>query len=364
MATPSATSTWWDFAIRLALVGCVAAWAFFILRPLLILIVWGGITSIAVYPVHRRLAKPWGERPKLAAAVTVGLALVIVVVPIALLAVSLSNEIASLVAEYDAGTLTIPAPPEHLDRWPLIGHRVGPAWALAHDDLHAAVARYAPGLEALRHKAVHAASSMAWGLLEFVFSLIVMGVFLAKATSTEAAVRRLAQRVAGDTGEVLVDQARETVRSVARGVVGVAAIQAVLLGLGCWIAGVPGPALWGVAAFAVAIAQINPMLLMIPGIVYLFQTAPTWVAVSFTVWSVLVGFLDNVLKPLLLGRGVDAPMLVVFAGAIGGLLLWGVAGLFVGPVVLVVALVVARTWMLADMRAPEPERQLQLELQT
>jgi predicted PurR-regulated permease PerM len=170
-------------------------------------------------------------------------------------------------------------------------------------------------------------------------------VLLAKAESLGALGRRLARRIAGNNGERFVTLAVATTRSVARGVLGVALIQAILAGIGFLAVGIPGAGLWAMIALLTCIVQIGPGPVVIPAAIYIFASADTTTAVLFAAWSVFVMLIDNFLKPILLGRGVDVPLIVVVLGAIGGLLTMGIIGLFIGAIVLVLGYTVLLIWL-------------------
>jgi predicted PurR-regulated permease PerM len=185
--------------------------------------------------------------------------------------------------------------------------------------------------------------------VKFVISIVIAGVLLANGARAADASREIATRLAGERGAPLTELARATVQSVTRGILGVAAIQSLLAGMGLLAVGVPAAGLWALLVLLLAVIQLPPLLVLGPIIVYVFWTSSTLVAVAFAVWTLLVGTIDNFLKPLLMGRGVDVPMLVVFLGAIGGFMLDGIIGLFVGAVVLALGYSLFTAWLqLAD----------------
>jgi predicted PurR-regulated permease PerM len=189
------------------------------------------------------------------------------------------------------------------------------------------------------------AADMGGAILMFIVSVIVAGVLLAYSENGSRFANRFAIRLAGDQGGDYVRAAESTVRSVAVGILGIAFIQAVLAGLGMLVAGIPGAGLWAFLCLLLAITQIGSLPVLLPAVIYMFVTADTLPAVLFTVWAVLVGLSDNILKPILLGRGVEAPMLVVLLGAIGGLIASGVVGLFVGAVIFTLGYKLFLVWL-------------------
>jgi predicted PurR-regulated permease PerM len=191
-----------------------------------------------------------------------------------------------------------------------------------------------------------------------IVATAIAGVFLANADSTRAAMLRFCRRIMADRGEEMLQTTTATVRSVAVDVLGIAFIQAVLAGAGLLLAGVPGAGIWTLAILILAIAQLPPWLILGPIIFYVFSVESTTVAMIFMIWSIIVSFSDVVLKPLLLGRGVDTPILIILIGAIGGMITSGIIGLFVGAVVFTLGYKLVQAWLRAgepdDAVAPQP----------
>jgi predicted PurR-regulated permease PerM len=190
--------------------------------------------------------------------------------------------------------------------------------------------------------------------LQFIFAVAIAGVLLARAEAGKGAAEAVALRLAGERGRDFAALAEATVRSVTRGILGVALIQASLAGLGFLAVGVPAAGLWALIALLLSVVQVGVFPVVIPVLIYVFFTADTLTAVLFLIWSIFVGSIDNVLKPILLGRGVAVPMAVIFVGAIGGFLSSGIIGLFVGPVVLVLSYKLFLAW-LYEAQVPTPE---------
>ena len=192
------------------------------------------------------------------------------------------------------------------------------------------------------------------GILKFVISIIIAGVLLANAAGGGQAARAIATRLTGERGTKSVELAVATVRSVTLGILGVALIQTFLAGLGLLVVGVPGAGLWALLVLILAVVQLPTILILGPIIVYVFSTSSTVTAVVFAIWSVLVGISDAFLKPLLMGRGVDVPMLVIFIGAIGGFMTSGIIGLFVGAIIFALGYKLFLLWLNEDTQ-PEGE---------
>lgn len=334
-----------EAAIRLGLLALLVMWCFQIVRPFLIPFVWGIIIAVAVDPGYERLQAVLGGRRGLAAVLFTLLLLLLLIWPAAMLATTLVEGARDLAARFAEGTLTIPPPFEGVAAWPVVGEPIARFWTLASENLADALTEIRPQLAVVVGWVLATAGQASLDILQFTAAIIIAGVLLTYARSGGAAVRALAERLAGEDGITYTDIGQQTVRSVARGILGVALIQSLLAGLGFLAAGVPAAGLLALICLLLAVVQIGPGIVLIGAVVYVFSQASTTVAVAFAAWCIFVGLLDNFLRPLLLGRGVRVPMLVIFVGAIGGLLSSGIIGLFVGSVVLAVGYTVLITWL-------------------
>ncbi|MCU0834345.1 MAG: AI-2E family transporter [Chromatiaceae bacterium] len=355
--TASATSRAVETAIRIGLLALLAAWCYQIVAPFLVPIVWGVIIAVAGYPAYLRL-RDWLDGREIAAAVVFSLLLLVAILaPAALLSGTLVEGAQGLVEQFQEGSIRVPPPPPGVAEWPLIGGWVEGYWSQAAENLKATLLGIAPQLKAAAQWLLGAAAGAGFGLLQFIFAVAIAGVLLARAEAGKAAGEAIALRLAGERGREFAALAEATVRSVTRGILGVALIQSTLAGLGFLAVGVPAAGLWALIALLLSVVQLGVFPVVIPVLLYVFFTADTLTAVLFLIWSVFVGSIDNVLKPLLLGRGVAVPMAVIFIGAIGGFLSSGIIGLFVGPVVLVLGYKLFLAW-LYEAQVPTPEATL------
>jgi predicted PurR-regulated permease PerM len=347
-----------EIAVRIGVLAVLAWWSYGIARPFLFPILWGVIIAVAVYPGYRRLEARLNGRRLLAATLFTALMLAVLVVPAVLLGGSLASGAEKLAAAFHAGTLQVPPPPERVASWPLVGADLHRFWQLASENLQEAVQQAGATLKQAARWLLDAAAGVALALLEFALAIVIAGVLLAHAEAGGRVTRAIAERLAPERGVGFAKVAEETVRSVATGILGVALLQGVLAGLGFLVAGVPAAGLLTVVCIVLGVIQIGVALVMIPVVIYLFFTADTSTAVAFLVYAILISPLDNILKPLLLGRGVRVPMVVVFIGAIGGFIHAGIIGLFVGAVIFTLGYGLFMAWLypqaLAE-RAVEPE---------
>lgn len=333
-----------EASIHIGLAILLTIACFLILRPFVPLLSWGIIIGVAAYPAFQKLQKALGGRGGLSAALFTLLLLALLVVPGILLGGTVVGGIQSLVAHFKEGKLIIPPPPANVENWPLIGTPVKSLWGRASNDLTGAIRSFAPQLKAFLPEVFSASAGVGFAVLQFALSIVFAGIVLAKADSAYELVCSLCKRIFGERGPDLQRLMGATIRSVTAGILGVALIQSVLAGLGFLVAGLPGAGLWAVLFLIAAVLQVGALVL-IPAVIYMFAIAGTTKAVVFLIWCVFVAVLDNVLKPLLLGRGVDVPMAVMFLGAIGGFVAFGLIGLFVGAVVLSIGYRLAVTWL-------------------
>jgi predicted PurR-regulated permease PerM len=320
-------------------------------------VVWGIIIAVAAHPGYRRLEAALGGRRTIAATLFTLLMLILLIGPTVMLAGTLVESAQGLAADLADGTLSIPAPPESVGSWPIIGEPLERFWHLASVNLGAALGEIRPQIAAFGRWLLATVAELGLGILQFVLAIIIAGVLLAHAQGGGQTARAIATRLAGERGLDYAELGQATVRSVARGILGVALIQSFLAGLGFLAVGVPGAGLLALVCLLLGVVQIGPAIVLIGTVIYVFSTADTFTAVIFLIWSIFVGLLDNVLKPVLLGRGVKVPMVVIFVGAIGGFVASGIIGLFVGSVVLGLSFTLFKAW-LKEPRQPSGEQSI------
>jgi predicted PurR-regulated permease PerM len=346
-----------DAAIRISLLALLVLWCFQIVKPFIMPVLWGAIMAVAIYPLFVKAYTAFGGRQKLTATLITLLALAVLIVPTVMLSGSMVESSKALATDIEAGTLTVPPPSDKVKDWPLIGEKLHGAWSLASTNLEGALEKFKPQVEAVGKWLLSGAAGVGGGVLMFVISIIIAGAFLVYGRSGSQAMESIAGRVMGkQNGKEFVDLAGATIRSVAQGVLGVALIQSVLAGIGLLVMGVPYAGIWAVLVLLLAIIQLPPLLILGPIIVYEFSVAETVPAVIFMIWSLIVSVSDGFLKPLFLGRGMGIPMLVILLGAIGGMILSGIIGLFVGAVVLAVGYTLFMAWL--DQEQQDSEEQV------
>ena len=334
-----------EAAIRIGLIVLLAAWCFEIVRPFIIPLIWGIIIAIASHPGYRWLRAALGDRSTLAAAAFALIALAGLIVPAVLLAGTLVETAQTLAKDLSQGTIKVPPPPESVASWPVIGKPLQQFWLLASVNFGQALAEIGPHLKPFGRWLLAAAAGTGLGILQFIMAIVIAAVFLARVHFSHELAMAIAMRLAGERGTEYTELAGATIRSVARGILGVALIQSLLAGLGFLAVGLPAAGFLALLCLLLAVLQVGPALVVVPVIIYVFATADTVTAILFLIWSMVVLVSDNILKPILLGRGVRVPMIVIFIGAIGGLLTSGIVGLFVGAVVLALGYTLFLAWL-------------------
>ena len=348
---PVGASALLEVLIRAGLIFALAALCFQIFAPFLTLMVWGLILAVTLYPMQEYVAAKMGGRQGLAATLIVILGIALIVAPTAILMSSLGDSVQRLIHDVQSDALVIPAPRESVAGWPVIGERVYALWSQAHADLPALVKSMQPKIGDLAKSALAFVASIGGGLLLFLAALIIAGILMAFGRSGSRASVAISERLAGPArGAEFATLATATIRAVAQGVIGVAFIQAIIVGLCLLVAGVPWAGVLAMIALVLGIAQIPALIVTLPAIAYIWLLGDygKGEAILYTLLIFVAGLADNVLKPLMLGRGVDAPMPVILIGALGGMAAAGILGMFVGATLLALGYQLFMGWVAAN----------------
>jgi len=350
----------YQFAIRASLrIGFIALLillSFLILKPFIMIVAWGIIIAVGIYPFFRKFTKVLGGRKKLATTLITLLLLAVVIVPSLLFTTGTVDSMQTLAADFKKGSLIIPLPPDKVADWPVVGGPIYEIWELSATNLEAALIKMKPQIQEYGPKIVGSIASLGFTVLQLILAIIIAGALLLNAKAGARATDNIFKLLAGDDGEAFTNIAQGTISSVVQGVLGVAIIQAIAAGIGLLLVGMPGAGIWVLLVLMLAIMQLPPAIILIPISIYVFTITETTPAVIFLVWSIIVSISDTFLKPMLLGRGVDVPMLVILLGAIGGMMLSGIIGLFVGAVVLAITYKVFGAVIKRSENKPEPAK--------
>ena len=335
-----------EAAVRLGLLLLLAIWCFKIITPFIMPVMWGVIIAVAIYPLFIKLKSAMGGRNKLAATVYTLVMLALLITPTVMISNSVIDTSSILSERYEAGTLEIPPPSDSVKEWPLIGEKTHAVWLQASENLEATLKKYDEETKKVGKAIVSGAAGAAGAILQFVLSIIISGILVANASGAYDVTIKIFKRLTNeDAGKTYADLSKATIRSVAQGVLGVAIIQAVLSALGMMVMDVPAWGLWTLMVLVMAIAQLPPIFVLGFVCAYVFSVAETTPAVIFLIYSMVVSGSDSFLKPLFLGRGMSTPMLVILLGAIGGMMMSGIIGLFVGAIVLALGYELFMAWL-------------------
>jgi predicted PurR-regulated permease PerM len=346
--------------LQLLALGVLIASSFWILRPFLVALAWATMIVVATWPVLL-YAQAWlGGRRSLAVALMTLALLLILVVPL-YFGVATIVENAKQIASWSQSlaTLAVPQPPASVEALPVVGAKLAARWQqLAAAGPGEVSARLAPFARTLVLWFVGQVGSVGLLLVQFLLTVIIAAILYANGEAAARGADRFARRLAGPQGENAVHLAAQAIRGVALGVVVTAILQSGLAGIGLAVVGVPFATILTALMFILCVAQIGPGLVLIPAVIWVYmQNGAVW-GTGLLVWAIFCGTFDNFLRPLLIRRGADLPLLLIFAGVIGGLIAFGVIGLFIGPVVLAVAYTLLADWVSesapSDESAPPP----------
>jgi predicted PurR-regulated permease PerM len=330
--------------IRLGLLALLFYWSFVLLRPFIPILVWSVMLAVALYPAFDWLSARLGQRPRTAALLTTLIVLAVFLGPATWLGIGVVEGLRSVSDHLTSGDIAIPSPPAGVRDWPLIGTQLYEYWGRASDNLAATFREVAPHLKPLAAPILSLAGSAGTGTIKFLLSVIVAGFLFPAGPRLVTAARNMLAHIVPERSQDFVALAGATIRTVAQGVIGVAMLQALLAGIVLKIAGVPNAGVLAFAILVLAIVQIGSLPILLPVMIWVWTAKDVGAAVLITIVLVLVGISDNLLKPVLMGRGLSTPVLVIFIGVMGGTLAHGIVGLFIGPIILAVAWELMMAW--------------------
>jgi predicted PurR-regulated permease PerM len=340
-----------ELSLRVAALALLLYVSVILIRPFVTVIVWSTVLAVALYPFYERVSRVVGGRNRLAAVIVTLISLVVVLGPATWLVLDLIESIRRISQQLDLASLSIPPPPISIKAWPIIGPRIYETLHLASNNIETAIAQLAPLLKPLAGDLLLIAANAGIATTMFFASIIVAGFLFVPGPALVSRLRRVLHRLEPRHGEEFVTLAGATIRSVSRGVVGVSGLQALLIGIGLTFAGVPGTSLITSAALILGIVQIGAGIILIPVLVWGWLAFEPGTAFLLTAYMIPVGLLDNILRPLVIGRGLKTPMLIILIGVIGGTLAYGVTGIFLGPIILAVIWDLLSVWLDVDANA-------------
>lgn len=333
MKNLSSNNSVYDTSIRLLILLFVVGWCLLIMQPFTNIMLWSAVLAIAMQPLHSKISKKIGGKSKLTSILMISSILAIIFIPTFIMIGSLVDEVKVLQVSYENGSLSIPPPTEKVKEWPVIGETLYNNWQNASTNLGQFILKYKEQLTDVASGLAKNILSATGSVFQIMAALIIAGALLVFKGAGEG-VRKFFRKLAGKKGDEFADIAATTVGNVVRGVLGVAVIQAILVGIGLMLAGVPFAGILTLVVFVVSVLQIPATLVVIPVSIYLFSVDETLPAVLWTIYLIAAGISDNILKPILLGKGAPVPILVIFIGVIGGFVFSGFIGLFTGAIVM------------------------------
>ncbi|WP_132960594.1 AI-2E family transporter [Rhizobium sp. BK251] len=343
--------------VRLGIIALFIYWSIRLIAPFAVIAIWAAILAIALFPLFEMLSKLFGGRRIPAATLIVVACLLLIIAPLALVATNFADAAHGVIARLESGNFTLPSAPEGLRDWPVVGEYLYTAWNQTANNLAAALVKFKEPLLQVAGKLIVWLASIGGGVLSFMASIVFCGVLMAMGPRLGSGVMMIARRLAGEKGIGFAKLAGATVRNVSRGVIGVALLQALLCGLIFVVFDLPARGALTFLVFMLCLMQIGPALILIPVIIWAWFSWSFLMALVFTVVLIPVMLIDNILKPILISRGLSTPMPVILIGVIGGTLSYGLIGLFLGPIVLSVFYELLQAWV---WDAPPPD-QLQRE---
>jgi predicted PurR-regulated permease PerM len=344
-----------DVFIRAGLVLAMTMLCYRIFSPFLPLMLWALILAVTMYPLHQQFTRKLGGKPKHASVILVLVGILLLVAPTSVLISSLGDSTYDLVNNVKNNSLRIPAPSPGVADWPVVGKKVYSYWSQVHADLPTVVQSMQPKIGELARQSLDIVAGTGSKILQFLLSFIIAGVIMAFGEPGSKAAQAISERIVGtQRGKGFAALSTATIRTVAAGVIGIACIQALFIGLALIIIGIPWAGILSLVTLILGIAQLPAFLVTLPVIGYIWYSGDysTAVAISYTVLLVISGNVDNVLKPFMLGRGVDAPMPVILLGALGGMATTGILGMFLGATLLALGYQVFMWWVANNPDSP------------
>lgn len=330
--------------VKTALVFLIIYLCFMIFKPFLLPVVWGIIIAVAVYPLHVKLTR-LVKKSGLASAIIIVVFLAIIIIPSISFSSALVESIRELTKGVEEGTLVVPPPPDNVAEWPLFGEKIHASWQAFSDNFIAGIEKYEEPLKKLGERFLGFLKSFAGSLLIFILAIIIAGVFLNSAKGSYNFANTLFTALVGEKGLEMVENSKKTISSVVTGVLGTAVIQTAIIAIALFVFKVPGAPIITLIVLFFAIAQLPPILVMLPIIIYMFSQLSGLQGTIFTIWAIIGSASDSFIKPILLGRGMKIPMLIILIGSIGGMILMGIIGLFIGAVVFALGYQLFQLWI-------------------
>jgi predicted PurR-regulated permease PerM len=333
-----------EIATKLGLISIIFYISYLIIKPFLPIILWGVVLAVSLSPLIDKLVDRFGDRKRVVVGVTTAF-IFILIIPTWRVSDSLIDSTHSLVASIEKKDIAIPPPSQKIKDLPIVGERLYQLWVEAHRDLPKAIKPFNRHIKAIISWLIGLIKGAVGAVLATIAAVVIASALLISKESSIIFYKKIMRRVVGERGDEWANLSALTVRSVAVGVVGVAVIQSFFALIGMIIADIPFAPVWAILIMFLTIIQLPALIIIAPMIAYMFSVSNSTSATVFAIYMLLVGASDGVLKPIFMGRGVDIPMLVILIGAIGGMMLMGMLGLFLGAVILALTYKLFYIWI-------------------
>ena len=336
-----------DTFIKIAVLSILIIWSVFIIEPFVLLLMWSIIVAVALYPIYKKVTMLLkGKKKGLLGTVFIIALIGLILLPAVSVTESIVDSSTTIYQNFDNGTLKVPPPNTSVNEWPLIGDKIFNAWSNASKDVESFIMEHPEEIKGSLGWFFDSIKGMVSVVLLSLIALIIAGVFMASADDGYKTGVKFMDKLMAGQGKGLMEMCTNTIRSVVKGILLVAVIQGILAFVGFSMIGLDSTAgLLAVVVIFAAIIQIPVTLVVLPIIIYVFSFAETTPAVIFAIYMMIVALLDNVLKPMLLAKGLQTPMIIILIGAIGGMIFQGILGLFIGPVVLAIVHNLYTSWV-------------------
>jgi predicted PurR-regulated permease PerM len=349
------------YAIQLVVLSIILVKCYYIIEPFLNILLWGFILAIALQPLHKKLTNKLKGKNIVASMIISISMLLLIIIPSVWLLFKSVEEVKEIKNAIRTDQLIIPTPNESVKEWPVVGAKIYTTWTELSTEKTSFIIKHKEELKPVALKLISLLSTVGKGILIFIGAIIIGGILLIYSESISRYSRTFFIKIAGEQGDTMNFTITSTIQNVAKGILGVAFLQSTLVGIGLVIAGVPLAGLWAVLCLLLAIVQIGIFPIAIGVIIYIWGSADTTTAVLLTIWIVFSSLIDNVIKPIVMGKGAPAPMLIVFMGTIGGFIANGFIGLFTGAIILTIVYNLMTQWI--NINTPEKTLITEKEIQ-
>jgi len=323
--------------IKLVLILLLSIWCFLIFKPFIAIVAWAIIIAVAVYPSYQSLIDKLGSQRKKSVSILFALSITVaIIIPTYSLFSSIAQSVLEIATQIKDGTFEITPPTESVKGWPLLGNNIFTQWQELSTNTTLYLKQHQDVVLDKSVWLLNSSLGLAGTLAVFIVSFLIACSLMYNAQGNTQTLTRLMKKLLGENGETVLNLSKNTIRSVVKGILLIAIIQAFFGFIGFKLIGLPAPGIFALAILITAIIQVPALLTMIVAIAIAFSIADTTPAIIFAIYSIIVALSDNVLKPMLLGKGLATPMIIILIGAIGGMLLHGIIGLFIGAVVLAI----------------------------